>query len=137
MIDDRLIDAAPGRLNRSGVGDAIAIWSAPADWLLACSVGMDGPFPPEAVDPVVAAVERLADPDPAVARAALVESLTVGGQMIGVANSTAPLSGSEHLVSHISWPKNAIFRSALVGTASETAPNALVPRPSCGLHRVA
>lgn len=101
VIDDRVIDAAPPFLNRSGVGDAIAIWSAPADWLLACSVGLDGPFLPEAVDPVLTAVEHLADPDPAVARQALIESLTVGGQMIGVADSTAPLSGSEHLTSHI------------------------------------
>ena len=101
VIDDRLIDAAPAFLNRSGVGDAIAIWSAPADWYLACALGMDGPFLPEAVEPVLAAVEHLADPDPDVARTALIESLTVGGQMIGVADSTAPLSGSEHLISHI------------------------------------
>ena len=92
VIDDRLIDAAPAFLNRSGVGDAIAIWSAPADWYLACALGMDGPFLPEAVEPVLAAVEHLADPDPDVARTALIESLTVGGQMIGVADSTAPLS---------------------------------------------
>ena len=101
VIDDRLIDAAPAFLNRSGVGDAIAIWSAPADWYLACALGMDGPFLPEAVEPVLAAVEHLADPDPDVARTALIELLTVGGQMIGVADSTAPLSGSEHLISHI------------------------------------
>jgi glycerol-1-phosphate dehydrogenase [NAD(P)+] len=101
IIDDRLIDAAPVRLNRSGVGDAIAIWSAPADWYLACALGLDGPFLDAAVRPVLDAVERLADPDPAVAREALVESLTVGGLVIGVADTTAPLSGSEHLTSHI------------------------------------
>lgn len=101
VIDDRLVDAAPAFLNRSGVGDAIAIWSAPADWYLACALGMDGPFLPEAVDPVLAAVEGLADPDHDVARSALIESLTVGGLVIGVADSTAPLSGSEHLTSHI------------------------------------
>ncbi|MBK8446791.1 MAG: iron-containing alcohol dehydrogenase [Micropruina sp.] len=101
FIDDRLIDAAPAFLNRSGVGDAIAIWSAPADWYLACRLGLDGPFLDEAVRPVLEAVDALADPDAAVARNALIESLTVGGLVIGVADSTAPLSGSEHLTSHI------------------------------------
>lgn len=101
FIDDRVIDAAPARLNRSGVGDAIAIWSAPADWYLACALGMDGPFTEAAVRPVLDAVEGLCDPDAEVARQALVDSLTVGGLVIGVADSTAPLSGSEHLTSHI------------------------------------
>lgn len=101
VIDDRVIDAAPARLNRSGVGDAIAIWSAPADWYLACRLGLDGPFDDAVVRPVLDAVAQLADPDHEVARRALVESLTVGGLVIGIANSTAPLSGSEHLVSHI------------------------------------
>ncbi len=101
VIDDRVIDAAPARLNRSGVGDAIAIWSAPADWYLACRLGLDGPFDDTVVRPVLDAVEHLADPDPEVARRALVDSLTLGGLVIGIADSTAPLSGSEHLVSHI------------------------------------
>lgn len=101
VIDDRVIDAAPARLNRSGVGDAIAIWSAPADWYLACRLGLDGPFDDAVVRPVLDAVEHLADPDHEVARRALVDSLTVGGLVIGIADSTAPLSGSEHLVSHI------------------------------------
>lgn len=101
VIDDRVIDEAPARLNRSGVGDAIAIWSAPADWYLACRLGLDGPFDDAVVRPVLDAVERLTDPDRAVARTALVDSLTLGGLVIGIADSTAPLSGSEHLVSHI------------------------------------
>ena len=101
VIDDRVIDAAPAHLNRSGVGDAIAIWSAPADWYLACRLGLDGPFDDAVVRPVLDAVEGLTDPDHDVARRALVDSLTVGGLVIGVADSTAPLSGSEHLVSHV------------------------------------
>lgn len=101
VIDDRVIDAAPARLNRSGVGDAIAIWSAPADWYLACRLGLDGPFDDAVVRPVLDAVEHLTDPDHDTARRALVDSLTVGGLVIGVADSTAPLSGSEHLISHV------------------------------------
>jgi len=101
LIDERVIDEAPARLNRSGVGDAIAIWSAPADWYLACRLGLDGPFDDAVVRPVLDAVEHLADPDHDIARTALIDSLTLGGLVIGVADSTAPLSGSEHLVSHI------------------------------------
>ena len=104
VIDSDVVAESPMRLSRSGVGDAVAVWSAPADWYLACSIGMDsGDYDDRFVEPVKQIAPRLADADASDADrlTALVEALTVGGLVIGDAGTTAPLSGVEHLVSHV------------------------------------
>jgi glycerol-1-phosphate dehydrogenase [NAD(P)+] len=104
VIDHRVVAAAPDALTRAGVGDAVAIWSAPADWYLACEIGMDaGDYDDRFIDPVKRIAPRLADASSTEAErlAALIEVLTVGGLVIGDAGTTAPLSGVEHLVSHV------------------------------------
>ncbi|AXH35616.1 iron-containing alcohol dehydrogenase [Humibacter sp. BT305] len=104
VIDSDVVAEAPVELTRAGVGDAVAIWSAPADWYLACAIGMDpGEYDDRFVDPVREIAPRLADASATEAErlAALVEVLTVGGLVIGDAGTTAPLSGVEHLVSHV------------------------------------
>lgn len=103
IIDSDIVRAAPHHLTASGVGDAVAIWSAPADWYLACGLGMDaGPYDDRWITPVVEAAESLGQTGDADARlAGLIDALTVGGLVIGGAGSTAPLSGCEHLMSHV------------------------------------
>jgi len=104
VIDHDVLAQAPTALTRAGVGDAVAIWSSPADWYLACALGMDSAvYDGRFVDPVRDLAPRLADtsvPDHE-RLSLLIDVLTVGGLVIGDAGTTAPLSGVEHLVSHV------------------------------------
>ncbi|WP_181408998.1 iron-containing alcohol dehydrogenase [Schumannella soli] len=104
VIDTEVVAAAPSRLARSGVGDAVAVYTAPADWYLACALGLDnGGFHDEFVRPTIDAAPRMADPAASEADRVdgLIETLTIGGLVLGDAGSTAPLSGCEHLFSHV------------------------------------
>jgi glycerol-1-phosphate dehydrogenase [NAD(P)+] len=104
VIDHDVLAEAPERLARAGVGDAVAVWTSPADWYLACALGVDpGPYTDAWAAPVREAVARMTAPDADDAQrmVGLVDALTLGGLMIGAAGSTAPLSGCEHLLSHV------------------------------------
>lgn len=101
LIDADALDRSPARLVAAGVGDAVAIGCSGADWLLASAlqgVAADS----AALEPIREAVARLAPGANAPgAMPALVDALTVGGLIIGALGTTAPLSGNEHLLSHI------------------------------------
>ncbi|MFF8189136.1 iron-containing alcohol dehydrogenase [Microbacterium sp. NPDC016588] len=104
IIDHDVVARAPLALTKAGVGDAVAIWSSPADWYLACALGMDSAlYDGRFVDPVRDLAPRLADAELSERErlGTLVDVLTVGGLVIGDAGTTAPLSGVEHLVSHV------------------------------------
>lgn len=103
LIDHDVVAQAPDALTRSGVGDAVAAWVAPADWYLATALGLDHGWDEGAISPVVRAAQPLVDLDPAepAALAALLDVLTIGGLAIGHTGSTAGLSGVEHLISHL------------------------------------
>jgi glycerol-1-phosphate dehydrogenase [NAD(P)+] len=103
VVDHDVLRGAPDRLTRAGVGDAVAAWTSPADWYLACTLGLDRAFDGEVLGPVLDAAEGLltTDPDTPEALTALVDTLTLGGLAIGATGTTASLSGCEHLVSHL------------------------------------
>ena len=65
IVDHDVLRGAPDRLTRSGVGDATAAWTGPADWYLACALGLDRAFDGPALEPVLAAAEGLLTADPA------------------------------------------------------------------------
>ncbi len=98
---------APPEMTAAGYGDAIAMYTGPADWYLASLVGMDDSYHPAPIDVVLdygpgllerADAVRRHDPE---ALAQLVRALTLGGIAAGVTGTTACLSGAEHLVSHL------------------------------------
>lgn len=103
VVDHDVLRGAPDRLTRAGVGDATAAWIAPADWYLACALGLDGPFDGAPLAPVLTAAEGLltADPGTPAALTALVDTLTLGGLACGATGTTACISGCEHLISHL------------------------------------
>jgi len=107
LIDTDVISRAPAELNRAGLGDLLASYTAPADWLLARLVGQDDRYSPAAValirayvDPVLEGAVGIGEGDPA-ALENLAGALTLGGISMGVAGVTAPGSGMEHTVSHL------------------------------------
>jgi glycerol-1-phosphate dehydrogenase [NAD(P)+] len=106
LIDLGVLAGAPHEMNAAGFGDLLATFTAPADWYLACIVGMGGYHQApitllleqahELLDEAAALEER----DPG-ALYRLARVLTLSGIACGVAGSTAPGSGVEHLVSHL------------------------------------
>ncbi len=107
IADTDVLACAPAELNAAGVGDMLAMFTAPADWWLAGRLGMtDGYLP--GLAPVVTghgphllrAAPLVAGRDPAAVEY-LAWLLTLSGVCMGAAGSTAPASGPEHAISHL------------------------------------
>jgi glycerol-1-phosphate dehydrogenase [NAD(P)+] len=107
LADTTTIGAAPRELNTSGFGEAISLFTAPADWYLANLVGLDTTFHPASMEMLKAAA---AEPPTwaagvgtgeATAIRELTKLLALRGIVSGVSNTTACLSGVEHVVSHM------------------------------------
>lgn len=107
VIDTDVLSRAPAHLNRAGLGDLLATYTAPADWLLASVVGQDQSYSPLVVslarahvDSVLDAAAGIGAGDPA-AIETLAAGLALSGIAMGVAGRTSPGSGMEHTVSHL------------------------------------
>ena len=107
IADADILAGAPPALNVAGVGDLLAMFTAPADWRLAHLLGMADSYSATAVSlarrhgpHVLALAPRLARGDPDAATD-VAEVLTYSGISMGVAGTTAPASGMEHTVSHL------------------------------------
>ena len=107
LADTTTIGAAPKELNTSGFGEAISLFSAPADWYLANLVGLDTTFHPASMTLLKAAAAEpptwangVATGD-ARAICELTKLLALRGIVSGVSNTTACLSGVEHVISHM------------------------------------
>jgi glycerol-1-phosphate dehydrogenase [NAD(P)+] len=107
VIDTEVVGLAPPVMNQAGLGDLLATYTAPADWLLARLVGQDDSFSPAVVtlarahvDTALDAAEGISVGDPG-AIELLAAALTLSGISMGVAGRTAPGSGMEHTASHL------------------------------------
>ena len=133
LIDLRVIADAPAAMNRAGFGELCSMFTAPADWYLADALGMDDSFDEAVVglfrdgaDALLAGAERVRDNDPAML-AELAGRMTLTGIAMGVAGRTAPLSGTEHLLSHLldmaagAADRPLAFHGAQVGVATVLA----------------
>ena len=107
LVDLTVLAGAPPEMNLAGFGDLISLWTAPADWYLAHAVGIDDFYHPAPVGMLReggrglllgAAGLRRREPE---MLDRLARVLTLSGISLGVAGKTAPLSGTEHLVSHL------------------------------------
>jgi glycerol-1-phosphate dehydrogenase [NAD(P)+] len=105
--DLRVLASAPAAMNRAGVGELLAMFTAPADWRLAAAVGMDDTFDQRVValyrdgaSALIDAAGKTTSGDPSALRA-LTDLMTLSGLAMGVAGRTAPVSGTEHTVSHL------------------------------------
>lgn len=107
LADVTTIGEAPRELNTSGFGEAISLFTAPADWYLANLVGLDNTFHPASMELLKAAA---AEPPlwangvatgEATATEQLTRLLALRGLVSGISNTTACLSGVEHVISHM------------------------------------
>jgi glycerol-1-phosphate dehydrogenase [NAD(P)+] len=107
VVDTDVIALAPPELNRSGLGDMISMFTAPADWYLANQLGMDDHWSEEAAllardrgQQMLAAARGIGQSKPDDLE--LLENLlTLSGISMGLAHQTSPSSGMEHTVSHM------------------------------------
>ncbi len=107
LADTSTIGGAPRELNTSGFGEAISLFTAPADWYLANLVGLDNTFHPASMELLKAAAAEPPTWASGVARgdvtaiSELTKLLALRGIVSGVSNTTACLSGVEHVISHM------------------------------------
>jgi glycerol-1-phosphate dehydrogenase [NAD(P)+] len=107
VIDLAVLGDAPPALNRAGVGELAAMFTAPADWRLAAAFGMDPTWDRRVVDlfrdgaaELLEAAPLATSHDPRGLRT-LAELMTLSGLALGIAGRTSPISGTEHTVSHL------------------------------------
>ena len=107
VIDLAVLADAPAALNRAGVGELAAMFTAPADWRLAAAFGMDPSWDRRVVDLFRTGASAFLDAAPhATSRndagqRTLAELMTLSGLALGIAGRTSPISGTEHTVSHL------------------------------------
>ncbi len=107
IVDLEAIAGAPRRMNQAGFGELMGMFTAPADWYIANAVGADGTYDDGVVrlyrdgaDRLLLAADGVAAAEPE-ALAELARQMTLTGIAMGVAGRTAPLSGTEHTISHL------------------------------------
>ncbi len=107
FIDLAVIADAPPRLNQAGYGELLTSFTAPADWYLATIVGADDSYDVGTVALYRSRADLLLAHAHGVSRgdrdslAELARQMTLTGLAMGVAGRTAPLSGTEHTISHL------------------------------------
>lgn len=107
LIDLDVLASAPTAMNLAGLGDLFAVFTAPVDWYLASLIGLDDGYHPAAAALYRDRTERLAEHADAIAGSEhtaldeLARLLTLSGIAMGIAGTTAPSSGAEHVVSHL------------------------------------
>lgn len=106
FADMKVIGAAPARLNRAGLGDSLARPTAQADWLLSHHL-LGTPFEEDVFRlngsyeaMVFAQAAGIAHADREVMQA-LVKLILLSGFGMTIAQSSAPASGSEHMIAHL------------------------------------
>ena len=107
VCDLETLRDAPQAMTAAGVGDLLAAFSSLADWYLAYRLGLDptynefaqtlmGPLDEIFLAHAVAIRERT----PA-GMAVLAKLIALGGLAMSLSHATAPLSGFEHVISHV------------------------------------
>lgn len=107
LTDTRTVAGAPHVLNASGFGELLSMYSGPGDWFLASHLGVDASYAPVLVDLLALCGEGIEawsggiGTGEASACGRLAAALAMRGIVTGVGGTTAPLSGMEHLYSHM------------------------------------
>jgi glycerol-1-phosphate dehydrogenase [NAD(P)+] len=107
LADIVTIGTAPREMNTSGFGEAISLFTAPADWYLSSLIGLDNTFHPASMAMLKATAAEPPAWSAGVAKGEahatyeLTRLLALRGIVSGISNTTACLSGVEHVISHM------------------------------------
>ena len=107
LADVETIAGAPREMNIAGFGEALSLFTAPADWYLSHVLGLDKTYHPASMTMLKAAAAQPPDWSAGIAQAdksataKLTRLLALRGIISGVSNTTACLSGVEHVISHM------------------------------------
>lgn len=107
IADTTLIAEAPELMNRAGYGEINSMFTAPADWRIAAVLGFEKKFHWGPIQLLHGVGEGIEEWSPGLKNSEiysterLVNALAVRGIVTGVADTTACLSGIEHLISHM------------------------------------
>jgi glycerol-1-phosphate dehydrogenase [NAD(P)+] len=107
VCDLETLRDAPRDMTIAGVGDMLAIYTSFADWFLAHELGMDpthSGIPAALLGPLDRLLTENAQEVGAGSlegMALLAKLITLGGLAMSLSHATSPLSGYEHLISHI------------------------------------
>lgn len=130
IVDLEAIASAPPAMNQAGFGELMSMFTAPADWYLADAVGADPTFDAGVVGLFRGGADALMTEAAGVRElrhaslGELARQMTLTGIVMGVAGRTAPLSGTEHTISHLldmaaeRDGRGLAFHGAQVGVAS-------------------
>ena len=107
IIDMDVVQQAPFDRTLSGYGDLMATWTAPADWLLADTLGMctkyhHAPYQLlrfQSLELLLYSGDLRAKTGKAFLK--LAQVLTLSGIAMGLTGESSPVSGSEHTISHL------------------------------------
>ncbi|HRX35341.1 MAG TPA: iron-containing alcohol dehydrogenase [Aestuariivirga sp.] len=107
LADVVTIAGAPREMNTAGFGEAISLFTAPADWYLSFLLGLDHTFHPASMAMLKAAAAVPPDWSAGIAKGEisatreLTRLLALRGIVSGISDTTACLSGVEHVISHM------------------------------------
>src|ERR1041385_1788231 len=107
ICDLETLRDAPRSMTVAGVGDLLAAFSSYADWWLACHLGLDATYT-EFAQTLMGPLDEIFLDQAEGLQGATLEStailaklIALGGLAMSLSHATAPLSGYEHVISHV------------------------------------
>ena len=107
ICDLETLRAAPRSMTVAGVGDLLAAFNSYADWWLAYRLGLDSTYTEFAqilmgpLDEIFLDQAEGLQADTLESTAVLAKLIALGGLAMSLSHATAPLSGFEHVTSHV------------------------------------
>jgi glycerol-1-phosphate dehydrogenase [NAD(P)+] len=138
MCDLETLRDAPPEMTVSGVGDLLAIFVSLPDWFLAHELGMDpgyselafhlmGPLDALFLEQAEGIRERRLE-----SMAVLAKLIALGGLAMSLSHATTPMSGYEHVISHVLDLQAELSNQPLAQHGSQVALASIL---SCGAYQ--
>ena len=125
ICDLETLRDAPKEMTAAGVGDMLAVFVSIPDWILANRLGLDNTYSELAkqlLGPIDEALSSCAANIQNIEGAALLAKvISLGGLAMSLSHATTPLSGFEHVMSHVIDLQAEMKREPLAAHGSQVA----------------